>query len=266
LVYFDQFSLISPLHLGLVGLGIVVLLVGVWVVSIQAGGGGDEEDSEAASQEGEASSLLSATADDHVGDIESRGRAQSMSNTRPAYGATRMDRQAVSESHVDALPSFQVNYPTEDSVSPLSTSATSPLPLGRRQPPPSDSPHLLSPSSRARRRHRPSLSVVDTSPPLGGTSVLGGGLSIGLGPMSPGFSIVPRDRRRKVSGHSFADVVDEAVNARRRTVSGTSIPPLEESRHSEAPLEAAASSASPPSPGRQDAKRRWGWVKSLVRR
>jgi len=44
LVYFDQFALISPLHLGLVAVGIIVLLVGVWVVSIQAGGGGVDVD------------------------------------------------------------------------------------------------------------------------------------------------------------------------------------------------------------------------------
>ncbi|KIM85197.1 hypothetical protein PILCRDRAFT_66375, partial [Piloderma croceum F 1598] len=44
LVYFDQFALISPLHLGLVAVGIIILLVGVWVVSIQAGGGGVDVD------------------------------------------------------------------------------------------------------------------------------------------------------------------------------------------------------------------------------
>ncbi|KAF7306921.1 hypothetical protein MIND_00484600 [Mycena indigotica] len=50
LVYFNQFSLIPPLHLGLVTLGIVVLLCGVWVVSIQSAtpvsdGWSDEESS-----------------------------------------------------------------------------------------------------------------------------------------------------------------------------------------------------------------------------
>lgn len=40
LVYFDQFSLIPPMHLALVILGIFVLLGGVWVVSVQSGGGG----------------------------------------------------------------------------------------------------------------------------------------------------------------------------------------------------------------------------------
>ncbi|KAF5314122.1 hypothetical protein D9611_006806 [Ephemerocybe angulata] len=40
MVYFNQLSLIKPLHLGLVILGIFVLLGGVWVVSIQSGGGG----------------------------------------------------------------------------------------------------------------------------------------------------------------------------------------------------------------------------------
>ncbi|GLB36149.1 putative magnesium transporter NIPA [Lyophyllum shimeji] len=37
LVYFDQFSLIPPSHLGLIVLGMFVLLGGVWVVSIQPG-------------------------------------------------------------------------------------------------------------------------------------------------------------------------------------------------------------------------------------
>ena len=273
LVYFDQFGLISPLHLGLVGLGIIVLLVGVWVVSIQAGGGAgvdvarwDEGDIEASSQEGDACTVLSDGSDDNADDIESRGRAQSLSNMRPVYGATRMDRQVVSESQVSGLPSFQVRRPTEDDTSPLSFSATSPIPLGRRPPPSLDSPLPPSPSTRARRRHRPSLSGLDTSPPLGGTSVLGGGLSIGLGPMSPGFSIVPRDRRRKVSGHGlgFADVVDDAMGERRRTMSGGTSQLLGESVSSEAP-EAAANPASPTSP-KEVAKRRWGWVRSLVRR
>lgn len=275
LVYFDQFGLISPLHLGLVGLGIIVLLVGVWVVSIQAGGGAsvdvagwDEEENEALSQEGDTCTILSNGSDGNADDIESRGRAQSVSNTRPAYGATRMDRQVVSESQVSGLPSFQVRRPTDDDTSPLSLSfsATSPLPLGRRPPPSPDSSLPLSPSTRARRRHRPSLSGLETSPPLGGTSVLGGGLSIGLGPMSPGFSIVPRDRRRKVSGHGhgFADVVDDAMGERRRTVSGGTVQLLGESGSSE-PTEAAARPASPTSP-KEVAKRRWGWVRSLVRR
>ncbi|KAF9015156.1 hypothetical protein BDQ17DRAFT_22534 [Cyathus striatus] len=40
LVYFNQFALISVLHLGLVGLGMCILLAGVWIVSIKSGNGG----------------------------------------------------------------------------------------------------------------------------------------------------------------------------------------------------------------------------------
>ena len=50
LVYFDQFSLITSLHLGLVSVGIAVLLAGVWVVSIHSepppADTSDEEDTE----------------------------------------------------------------------------------------------------------------------------------------------------------------------------------------------------------------------------
>ncbi|CAK5267727.1 unnamed protein product [Mycena citricolor] len=44
LVYFDQFSLIPPAHLALVILGIVILLGGVWVVSVQSGSTGGDSD------------------------------------------------------------------------------------------------------------------------------------------------------------------------------------------------------------------------------
>jgi len=43
LVYFDQFGALTTLHLCLVGLGIFVLLGGVWVVSVTSGDGGGVE-------------------------------------------------------------------------------------------------------------------------------------------------------------------------------------------------------------------------------
>lgn len=49
LVYYDQFALIPPLHLGLVILGIVVLLAGVWIVSVNSESGDPESDSERSS-------------------------------------------------------------------------------------------------------------------------------------------------------------------------------------------------------------------------
>ena len=37
--------------------------------------------------------------------------------------------------------------------------------------------------------------------------------------MSPGFSIIPRDRRRRISGLGFTDAFDVGGQRRRRTVS-----------------------------------------------
>ncbi|KZP31353.1 hypothetical protein FIBSPDRAFT_945366 [Athelia psychrophila] len=274
LVYFDQFALISPLHLCLVILGIFVLLAGVWVVSIQAGGGGgvdddqwDEEGNEA-SEEGEACSILSAVSEDNAAqDIEARGRPESL-DARPTYGAVGINRKAVSESQADNMPSFQLRRPSEDEATPLSISTTSPPPLGRQTLPPADfSPTSL--STRARRRYRrPSITVVDaTSPPLGGASVLGGGLSIGLGPMSPGFSIAPRNRRSRVSGHGFADLVDDAVEVRRRTVSeGNARGLVGSGSESQVPTQQAAAIPAAVTGGKENARRRWNWVRGLVRR
>ena len=52
------------------------------------------------------------------------------------------------------------------------------------------------------------------SPPQGPVSALGTGFQIGLSPLSPGFTIVPLDRRRRTSGTgrpSLADVTNDII-------------------------------------------------------
>jgi hypothetical protein len=221
LVYFDQFALISPLHLVLVAVGIIVLLVGVWVVSIQAGGGGVDVDrwKEGGESLSDDEDTLSVGSDNEPRDFEEGNQGQSLLVQGHEQQPFRMERHTVSESqiHTPRRQSFQVVHRTVDDTLP----ATSPRSASVRQGTTSDA--LLSPSStRTRRRRRSTLQPTDTQPtslPLGGSSVLGSGLSIGLGPMSPGFSIVPRDRRRRIGGIGFADVVEDVGGQRRRTVS-----------------------------------------------
>lgn len=290
LIYFDQFGLISPLHLGLVGIGILVLLAGVWVVSIQAGGGGIDVDRWEGSDEPQSdTSSLSESQDIEGRDVEEGTRAtdhsQSVFNRRgrpSTFGPVRMDRQSVSESHMPSLAqsppsrhSLRIRAPTLDEVPALNLPLTSPTsphsPPARRGTTP-DSSLLLSPTTgRIRKRRRPTLpsDQQSFSPPLGGGSVLGG-LSIGIGPMSPGFSIVPRERRshgRRVSG--FGDVVDSARMQRRRTVSEGDIRPWEEGGGQVEGGSGVAEPGTSPetteeeSGGKKPANKRWNWVRRV---
>lgn len=272
MVYFNQFALISPLHLGLVGIGILVLLAGVWVVSIQAGGGGVDLDRWERSEPQSDTSSLSEGQDIEEG-TRATDHSQSIFNRPSTFGPVRMDRQSVSESYRPSLAhsppshhSLRVRAPTGDEVPALALPLTSPTspprsPPARRGTTP-DSSLLLSPSiGRSRKRRRPTLQTSDTqfSPPLGSGSVLSG-LSIGIGPMSPGFSIVPRDRRRRISG--LADVVDSAWMQRRRTVSEGDIRPWEERRQTEG-ISGAAEPSSSQGNTAEESRRGWSWVRRV---
>ncbi|KAJ7092721.1 hypothetical protein C8R44DRAFT_860915 [Mycena epipterygia] len=213
LVYFDQFSLIPPLHLGLVILGIFVLLGGVWVVSIQSGSppGDGEAWSDEESVEGAISDLESET---HSAECEPRTAAEPDDDRPPFTRSTR------SESNLNTFSSS----PDGTVRSPHST-VSQPLPAAMSQP-------TLRPSTSSRRRSQhlraqTSAAYTSTSPAPSPVATLGTGFQIGLSPVSPGFAIVPRERGRIVSGlnhaYGFGDVVDEATRRRerrrRRTVS-----------------------------------------------
>ncbi|KAJ4484700.1 hypothetical protein C8J55DRAFT_508786 [Lentinula edodes] len=214
LVYFDQFSLISPLHLGLVALGIVVLLIGVWVVSIQAGGEGTldvpwvegsalDEDLGVESFENE--------------DVRSPGEIESGTNVK-------YDR------HEGRSPSMQWgtrSEPTRDSaqspsdlgrpMSPLSTSSRSPLsPESSEYSPSNIRSNHRRPTTVINTRHIRTLSNTQyhtltnnsnhqhSRPPLSPTlptvsTLAGTGFQIGLSPFSPGFSVMPLEQKRRIS-------------------------------------------------------------------
>ncbi|KAM6498109.1 hypothetical protein JOM56_006057 [Amanita muscaria] len=182
LVYFDQFSLIPTLHLILVSIGIVVLLAGVWVVSIQAG------PSEDTIEESEASDTSSA---------EEECQHQ---EERPRIGAPRMERNSLSES--DAIPNIIPELAEDLWQGGQDTRRIASHSYTSRQ--------MLHPKHPLYRRTSIQLS---TDAPLNG---VGTGFQIGLSPMSPGFEIVPSGRRRRTTLLE-GEVRDRAE--RRRTVS-----------------------------------------------
>jgi len=237
LVYFDQFALISPLHLGLVILGMFVLLGGVWVVSVQSGGpGSDSGDwSDDESIEGGVSDPEN---DAHVENV-TQERVQDIRHTR----STR------SESNPETL-----SRPPERARSPHST-ISQPLPA-----------IILSPDPSLRRRAQHSRAQTSIPNPV---TTLGGGFQIGLSPVSPGFSIVPRERGRVVSGinrpYGFGDVVEQGRRERRRrTVSegdvATRALALEQGDLLSEPLGDEGDEDG----ARRRARARWRWLSTLV--
>ena len=249
LVYFDQFSLIPPVHLGLVILGIFVLLGGVWVVSIQSGGGGIDvgtwnEGDDFTCQEG----ILLPDSED-LGDTQEAATKsmakQPISNHRPV-GPQTIERGTLSETS-KAMSSqsadLELNDPAQDSR--LAFFPTTEIHRPRTPQLSSSSPEVPSQRLPARRvLGRQSSTSMNSGnsrtasqphsqtthiPPLGPVSTFGTGFQIGLSPSSPGFTILPLDRRRRTSGlgtagrPSLADVASDMVglreSERRRTAS-----------------------------------------------
>ncbi|KAF7310910.1 hypothetical protein HMN09_00634200 [Mycena chlorophos] len=192
LIYFNQLSLIPPLHIGLVTVGMVVLLGGVWVVSIQSGSPPSEADGWSDSGS-EVESVVRVEVADEEEDLE-----------RPP-----LSRSSRSESSLNQTP--QRALITDLSASqPLPAAVSAPEGLGYRRP-------------RAANHLRAQTATYGGIPPVPNpVTSLGGGFQIGLSPVSPGFSIVPRERGRVVSG--FADVVEQTRRERRRrTVSESDV-------------------------------------------
>ncbi|KAJ6519813.1 hypothetical protein C8R45DRAFT_886642 [Mycena sanguinolenta] len=274
LVYFDQFSLIPPLHLGLVVLGIFVLLGGVWVVSIHSGGSDADSWSDEESVDSDAESEPQ-----QVAEPEDNSRVET---TRPPLFS-----RSRSELNVYTAP------PDEEEAlrSPMSTMST-PLPMS---PPPvrgsglglyggsgrrPRSSHIRAQTAASTFSEMPSPSAPVPNPVI----ALRAGLQIGLSPVSPGFGIA---RGRIGSGlhqsYAFGDVVEQAQAAtarrarerRRRTVSEgdtmrTRALAVERaelleaglSRHADADVVEAEPRVR--SPAR--AKERWRWLGSLFSR
>jgi len=180
LVYFDQFELIPWNHLALVGLGIVILLGGVWIVSFNSGGGGVNvgtwRDANGEEPEGDA--------------LETCEEASPATRGRPARDTIFLERSAISESDAS-------HYFTHD-----------PLPLSPGPQDVDERPNLRIRTGGQRRRQANELrSPVQAHHHHSVLSPQLPAFSIGISPASPGFVVVPRERRRRVSGLSIESQV-----------------------------------------------------------
>ncbi|KAF7347838.1 hypothetical protein MVEN_01541300 [Mycena venus] len=208
LVYFDQFSLIPPLHLGLVVLGIFVLLGGVWVVSIHSSGsGGSDADSWSDEESVEGA----------ISDVESVAPEDSRQETRPPPPFARtLSPRCRRRYRRPSCPPPDVRRPSTGLYG-----TTQRRPRGH---------HLRAQTTSA-------YSETTSAPVPNPVAALGAGFQIGLSPVSPGFgvapSVRPRDgqRGRILSGmglhqsYAFGDAAEQATarrareRRRRRTVS-----------------------------------------------
>ena len=246
LVYFDQFSLIPWDHLALVGSGIVILLGGVWVVSFNSGGGGvnvgtwKDEESEGSETDGsEACEEVSP---------DTRGRS--------ARDTVLLERSAISES--DA-PNYFTNEPRPRATSSGSRRVQDYMSLSQGV---GDRPNLSIRTGAQRRRQTNELRSPTQqhhhnalSPPLPGA--LGGGFSIGISPASPGFVVVPRERRRKVSGMSMESQI-------RRSQSEGDVFPVPDSV--DETVERALSEGAEFQPSPPSQRSRWRWLRGVFKR
>ncbi|KAH6917387.1 hypothetical protein BKA70DRAFT_1138900 [Coprinopsis sp. MPI-PUGE-AT-0042] len=225
LVYFDQISLIKPLYLCLVSLGIVILLCGVWVVSIQSGGGVVDsapwtaEAEEVLCDEPPSQVRLEEEDDATIRPVVRKPKP------KPNIGlgfrpAPAIERETLSESSVPnlhsslpTLPPRQRRDSAESQVSHTqptrrSTMASTRVSPSASQPRFSLRQRLSSVNNDLFSRHHNHHGRGDSShshPPLSPT--LTSGFQIGLSAVSPGFAIMPVERRSK------------HVPQRRRTVS-----------------------------------------------
>ncbi|KAF4572921.1 hypothetical protein EYR36_007431 [Pleurotus pulmonarius] len=252
LVYYDQFSMIPPLHLGLVGLGMAVLLSGVWVVSIQSSDDG-AEDSEWS--DGEVSSLsdveaassprqpLSSTrVDDYVEesdveDVDALAERLVKSESNIAEITPSLDHAADTHCLEVGRTPRPVSSQRQSGASTLLPPTSPPRPSSHARQSSDTIPLSLDTSNRSsRHRRRPTIDTYTgpfrnhgsnkhlTSPRHAKTlshlspavSTLSG-FQIGLSPVSPGFSIVPRERgARRISGLVTSLGAEESGHGRRR--------------------------------------------------
>jgi hypothetical protein len=218
LVYFNQFTLILPIHLFLVVVGIVILLAGVWVVSIQSGEGGVD-----LGTWHEAETLSDGECEEDVV-VPSVGD-NPMNQATDAVAVPILLPQPVPTprglglGYPSALrrPGLVPESSTQPNLSPgrpsRSISSSSALLLPRRRGTTFDPAH---PPSFLLGRRFPSMHTR----PLSQVSAMGTGFQIGLSPVSPGFMIMPRERRRRINGFNWDDNgLARGMGTRRRTVS-----------------------------------------------
>ncbi|KAG7450521.1 uncharacterized protein BT62DRAFT_927801, partial [Guyanagaster necrorhizus] len=293
LVYFNQFSLIPPLHLCLVVLGIVVLLGGVWIVSIQSGDGevepwdsdndlSDEEMvEEAAPSEPEITVSDSPTAPalpclirrPDVEELPWGSRSEPI--MRPS-AATGLGLDLGLDRPLPPQPTISLSEASERIQQSHTTNSNTGH--SRRRRPTMDDYTLLHrfhhvPSNTTLHSHS-HMHNLQLSPPLNSrnavSTLAGAGFQIGLSAVSPGFSIVPRERRRRISSFGMGasisgeeDDIERMERARRRTVSDGHVRTevvLESECQDREDRVGSGAQSSPNGKGKGKSVRRWAWL------
>ncbi|KIM19427.1 hypothetical protein M408DRAFT_334405 [Serendipita vermifera MAFF 305830] len=196
LVYYNQFELMSPLKLGMVALGIVILLGGVWAVSVQSGDedgtrvevGTWTEGAEVITSEviGTESAAITGNVGTDAPAVTITGSPDSRRSTRRGTGLLlSTDDLEQNRSHSNIVSSPIGSPPTGG----LAAFPSLRSPTGRYNAN-EQLGHGRDPSSTLRSRRKWTTIFEGQS----GTAGVAAGLSIGLGATSPGFALVPRRR------------------------------------------------------------------------
>lgn len=247
LVYFDQFALLSTLKLALISLGMITLLGGVWVVSFHAGSGRVDVGTW---QEG----------DDDLEDEEVREATQIENGYTSPLFSPRMMESTLSDSealHSPAVMAHSITFPISPQAAEPSQAMNPFAPTA-----PAAAASAL-PNQSMRRRRRISLLQPSESNPSA-LNMPGGGFSIGLSPISPGFAIVPKRRlakfRRVVARATMRRALSENdINEIVRQSRVVSAPVLDGASRQNGNGEENLGEERP----RRKAKARWKWLRDI---
>ena len=222
-------------------------------MSIQSGGGGIDVGTWNEGDDFSCQESIPLPDSEDLGDTQEAAaisKAKQITSNHPPVGPQTIERGIYSESSIPNMAmssqsdDLELNDPAQDSS--LASFPTAEIYHPRAPQLSSSSPEVPSQRSSARRvlarqsstsMHSGNSRTVSQPhsqtthlPPLGPVSSLGTGFQIGLSPSSPGFTILPLDRRRRTSGigtagrPSLADAASDIIiglreSERRRTVS-----------------------------------------------
>ncbi|KDQ05916.1 hypothetical protein BOTBODRAFT_71154 [Botryobasidium botryosum FD-172 SS1] len=201
LIYYDQLNVLSTKQLVLVIVGIVILLGGVWALSIQSMEVAEdtyafdeawpEEPAQGLGLE-EHFARPSVEIPDHPNpwaDVEHQGSQPTREDQFPSD--LGIGRKSAPRRRVTSLPP---NLPPIPSESPEPASPALLYHSGTMSSPGRPEDPSFSPPTSPRRRNR-TMSILSPDPNVPGG--VGVGFSIGLSPVSPGFALAPRRRRTR---------------------------------------------------------------------
>lgn len=255
LVYYDQFSLLPTNHLLFVLLGTIILLGGVWSVSVKSGDRpGIDIGTFHESEESAEMALID-------GEIDERAPLVRASRSLPSRLPSDLMHARSRGRIVTAPPPLREIAEAEEESSRADVPLTAPISTSESSKPPIH-----------RRRRSTMLSPISSRSQLQGQLLLPtGGLSIGLSPISPGFSVVPQRTlrmrmpdvvrqlrmRRTLSDSDVRDdtpVMDTVLPQRQGDIENQQLPQSPDSHNDSE------------NTGHRRANERWKWVKNIVNR